>query len=148
MIKLTKDVKPVAVALDSIVDYDLNSFQLKIREDFSLSSILSSQSKDTSIPKLASFAVSLAENTRIETASAPLRDFIGQIADFFNRKDRADHLFEPEQLLAANDELKLSLLKASLLYDLKLSAIDKDAVNKLGQTNFVKVLAEVRAELE
>jgi len=42
MIKLTKDVKPVAVALDSIVDYDLNSFQLKIREDFSLSSILSS----------------------------------------------------------------------------------------------------------
>jgi len=50
--------------------------------------------------------------------------------------------------LAANDELKLSLLKASLLYDLKLSAIDKDAVNKLGQTNFVKVLAEVRAELE
>jgi len=57
-------------------------------------------------------------------------------------------LFEPEQLLAANDELKLSLLKSSLLYDLKLSAIDKDAVNKLGQINFVKVVAEVRAELE
>lgn len=39
----TKDVKPVGIALDSIVDYDLNTFQLKIKDDFSLDSILSTQ---------------------------------------------------------------------------------------------------------
>jgi len=43
------------------------------------------------------------------------------MADFFDRKDRADHLFEPEQLMAANDELKLSLLKMSLIHDVKLT---------------------------
>ena len=40
MIRLTKNVKPVGVALDSIVDYDLNTFQLRIKDDFSLDSIL------------------------------------------------------------------------------------------------------------
>jgi hypothetical protein len=38
--------------------------------------------------------------------------------------------------MAANDELKLSLLKVSLLHDLKLSAVDKEKVTKLGRTNF------------
>jgi hypothetical protein len=42
MIGLTKEVKPIGIALDSIVDYDLNTFQLKIRDDFSLDSILTS----------------------------------------------------------------------------------------------------------
>jgi len=36
LLKLTKDVKSIGIALDSIVDYDLNSFKLKIRDDFSL----------------------------------------------------------------------------------------------------------------
>jgi hypothetical protein len=40
MIRLTKNLKPIGVALDSIVDYDLNTFQLKIKDDFSLESIL------------------------------------------------------------------------------------------------------------
>lgn len=69
------------------------------------------------------------------------------MADFFDRKDRADHLFELEQLMAANDELKLSLLKLSLIHDVKLSGLDKEKVSKLGQTNFKNVIDEVRAEL-
>ena len=40
MIRLKKNVKPVGVALDSIVDYDLNTFKLRIKDDFSLDSIL------------------------------------------------------------------------------------------------------------
>ncbi len=69
------------------------------------------------------------------------------MADFFERKDRADHLFEPEQLIAANDELKLSLLKLSLIHDVKLSSVDKEKVGKLGQVDFKKVINEVRSEL-
>ena len=55
-----------------------------------------------------------------------------QMADFFDKKDRADHLFEPEQLLAANDELKLSLLKLSLIHDVMLNSVDREKVIKLG----------------
>lgn len=61
---------------------------------------------------------------------------MSQMADFFDRKDRADHFFEPEQLMAANDELKLSLLKLSLIHDVKLTSVDKEKVSKLGQFDF------------
>lgn len=53
LIKLTKNVKPVGIALDSIVDYDLNTFQLKIKDDFSLDSILQTQPPSSAIAKLA-----------------------------------------------------------------------------------------------
>jgi hypothetical protein len=49
--------------------------------------------------------------------------------------------------MAANDELKLSLLKLSLIHDVKLSSIDKEKVEKLSQMNFKSVIDEVRAEL-
>jgi hypothetical protein len=49
--------------------------------------------------------------------------------------------------MAANDELKLSLLKLSLLHDVKLSAIDKEKISKLSQMSFKSVIDEVRAEL-
>ena len=45
-------------------------------------------------------------------------------------------MFEPEQLMAANDELKLSLLKLSLIHDVKLTSVDKEKVSKLGQFDF------------
>ena len=127
LLKLTKDVKPIGIALDSIVDYDLNSFRLKIRENFSLDTILATNktTNDSNVAKLAAFAAELAEYINLGSSSVLLTEFAEQLAEFFSRKDRADRLFEPEQLLAANDELKLSLLKASLIFDLKLSAIDK-----------------------
>ena len=127
LLKLTKDVKPIGIALDSIVDYDLNSFRLKIRENFSLDTILATNktTNDSNVAKLAAFAAELAEYINLGSSSVLLTEFVEQLAEFFSRKDRADRLFEPEQLLAANDELKLSLLKASLIFDLKLSAIDK-----------------------
>lgn len=63
MIRLTKNVKPIGLALDSIVDYDLNSFQLKIKDDFSLESVLGQrQQKHDSFVKLAQFAGNLAQS--------------------------------------------------------------------------------------
>lgn len=44
--------------------------------------------------KLAQIAVNLAENNT--NFSTQLKDLMKQFADFFERKDRADHLFEPE----------------------------------------------------
>ena len=37
---LTPKVKPVAVAMESIIDYDLQQFKLKMRDDFNLVSLL------------------------------------------------------------------------------------------------------------
>jgi len=50
-------------------------------------------------------------------------------------------------LIAANDELKLSLMKLSLMHDVKLSEIDMEKVQKLGQMNFKNVINEVKSEL-
>ena len=36
LLKMSHGVKSVAVAIDSIVDYDLQSFKLKLKESFSL----------------------------------------------------------------------------------------------------------------
>lgn len=44
--------------------------------------------------KLAQIAVNLAENNT--NFSTQLKDLMKQFADFFERKDRVDHLFEPE----------------------------------------------------
>jgi hypothetical protein len=41
-------------------------------------------------------------------------------------KDQTDHLHESEQLVAANDELKLSVMKMNMIYDIKLSEIEKE----------------------
>ena len=63
LLGLTKDIKPIGIALDSIIDYDLNSFSLKIKEDFSLDTFLTAKKdNDKNLAKLATFAVSLAEN--------------------------------------------------------------------------------------
>ena len=64
LLKLTKDVKSIGIALDSIVDYDLNSFKLKIRDDFSLDQIISTNkaSANSNVAKLAAFAVKIMED--------------------------------------------------------------------------------------
>lgn len=36
LLSLSKEVQPIAIALDSIVDYDLNTFKLNVRDDFSI----------------------------------------------------------------------------------------------------------------
>ena len=58
--------------------------------------------------------------------------FVTQMAKFFEEKDRSDHLHETDQLIAANDELKLSLLRLSMIYDIKLSEVEKEILNSLG----------------
>jgi hypothetical protein len=37
---LTPSVKPVAIAMDSIIEYDLQKFKLKLRENFDLNELL------------------------------------------------------------------------------------------------------------
>jgi hypothetical protein len=43
LMSLSHNVKPVAVPLDKIVNYDLQTFKLKIRDDFDLNSLLGSK---------------------------------------------------------------------------------------------------------
>ena len=34
LLSLSSDLRPVTIPIDSVVDYDLQSFQLKIKDDF------------------------------------------------------------------------------------------------------------------
>jgi hypothetical protein len=43
LMSLSRNVKPVAVPLEKIVDYDLQTFKLKIRDDFEINSLLGSK---------------------------------------------------------------------------------------------------------
>lgn len=43
------------------------------------------------------------------------------MSEFFRLKSRLDYLHEPDQMTAANDELKLALIKLQMLHDAKLS---------------------------
>ena len=43
LMSLGHNVKPVAVPLEKIVDYDLQTFKLKIRNDFEINSLLGSK---------------------------------------------------------------------------------------------------------
>lgn len=43
LMSLANNVKPVAIPLDKIIDYDLQTFKLKIRDDFEINSLLDSK---------------------------------------------------------------------------------------------------------
>jgi len=40
LLSLSSDLRPVTIPIDSVVDYDLQTFHLKIKEDFNINSLL------------------------------------------------------------------------------------------------------------
>lgn len=56
MLALSNGVKPVCVAVDSVVQYDLQNFQMKMRDDFDLNSLLGRDSNEAHPKAYTDFA--------------------------------------------------------------------------------------------
>jgi hypothetical protein len=84
-----------------------------MRTDFNLNSLLgiTEDKADHSYFKFAQFAGSLTKNLKEGKISGNLDQFFDQMSEFFRLKSRLDYLHEPDQMTAANDELKLALIK-------------------------------------
>ena len=54
--------------------------------------------------------------------------FVDELVAFYQLKSRADLVHEPAQLLNANDELKVALMKLKMRHDLHLTAFEKEQV--------------------
>lgn len=151
MLSLSTGVKPVTVAVEQVVDYDLQNFQLKMKEDFDLNSLLgrdSNEKHNTSYVQYANFCGALTRNMNVDQISGNFDQFISDLAEFFTLKQRLDYLHEPDQLLAANDELKLSLIKLLMLHDGTLSPFEQAQVQKAaGKNSFKKIVTSLRNDI-
>ena len=86
MMSLSKtSVRPVPVALDKIVDYDLHNFKLKLREDFSLDKLLGLEplTKKDMTQNMVKFCYNLTKNINHEQISGHLDKFVDQLVTYF-----------------------------------------------------------------
>ena len=123
-------VRPVPVAIDKIVDYDLHNYKLELKEDFSLEKLLNLKPASTKdmTQNMVKFCYNLTKNVDQEQISGNFDQFIDELVAFFQLKQRMDVLHEPEQLLVASDELKIALIKLKMSHGANLSKIEKQRV--------------------
>jgi len=116
--KGTSVLKSVGLPVQRVVNVDLAEFKLQLRSDFSLGDFLdtcglgvSSDSVDTSL--LSGFSRRLTERAaaNYRSTSASFEEFLLQLLTLMQRREKLDTVFEPEQVMAAIDELKLQMLK-------------------------------------
>lgn len=131
---------PVAVPITSVVHYDLENYKLELNETFNIENIIGKANNSKSlftelnISKLADVASNLTkanlEQLVSERSTGEFEKFMTQFISLLECKRRVDILHEPEQLMAAYDELKFHLLKLDLMYNAVLKKIDIDLVKK------------------
>lgn len=131
---------PVAVPITSVVHYDLENYKLELNETFNIENIIGKANNSKSpftelnISKLADVASNLTkanlEQLVTERSTGEFEKFMTQFISLLECKRRVDILHEPEQLMAAYDELKFHLLKLDLMYNAVLKKIDIDLVKK------------------
>lgn len=151
MMQLTKNkMRPVPVAIEKIVDFDLQNFKLKMKPEFKLDELLGVDfygEKDSQL-QMIQFCHKLTNNVDVDRISGNLDFFIDQLVKYFQMKARMDLLHEPEQMLAALDEIKICLLQVQLQHDTILDSIDKYKVEQSlnGQT-FSELIDALKKDL-
>ena len=131
---------PVAVPITSVVSYDLENYKLELNENFNIKDIINKANNgklpftQINIKKLAHLAANLTkanlEQLLAERSTGEFEKFMTQFISLLECKRRVDILHEPEQLMAAYDELKFHLLKLDLMYNALLKQFDIDLVKK------------------
>jgi hypothetical protein len=131
---------PVAVPITSVVHYDLENYKLELNETFNIENIIGKANNSKSsftelnISKLADVVAKLTkanlEQLVTERSTGEFEKFMTQFISLLECKRRVDILHEPEQLMAAYDELKFHLLKLDLMYNAVLKKCDIDLVKK------------------
>ena len=131
---------PVAVPITSVVTYDLENYKLELNENFNIKDIINKANNgklpftQINIKKLAHLAANLTkanlEQLLAERSTGEFEKFMTQFISLLECKRRVDILHEPEQLMAAYDELKFHLLKLDLMYNALLKQFDIDLVKK------------------
>lgn len=119
-------VKCVPVAIDKVVNYDLQSFKLTLKDDFSLESLLKINKKRDPHKSLVSFSYSLTDGVTSYTGN--FDRFVDLLVDYFQHKARVDVMHEPEQLQEGFDQMKLALIKLQLQHDHNLSDLERERV--------------------
>lgn len=132
LMSLTKNkVRCLPIALDSIVSYDLQNFKLQLRDDFSFESLLRSPNatKDW-LQGFTTFSFNLTQNTDGSKLTGNMDAFVDALVAFYQLKSRADLVHEPAQVINANDELKVELMRLKMKHDLQLTNFEKEQVKQ------------------
>ena len=126
--------------ITSVVTYDLENYKLELNENFNIKDIINKANNgklpftQINIKKLAHLAANLTkanlEQLLAERSTGEFEKFMTQFISLLECKRRVDILHEPEQLMAAYDELKFHLLKLDLMYNALLKQFDIDLVKK------------------
>lgn len=126
--------------ITSVVTYDLENYKLELNENFNIENIIRRandgklQFTKLNMTKLADLAANLTkanlEQLVAERSTGEFEKFMTQFISLLECKRRVDILHEPEQLMAAYDELKFHLLKLDLMYNALLKKFDIDLVQK------------------
>ena len=103
------------------MDYDLANYQISLKEDFNLMDFLKESTGSFSSPPLnidnvGLIAQNLMQKMEDSGQSASLEEFLQQAIFLLQSKNKLDALYESEQLMSSYDELKLQLLKLSMIH--------------------------------
>ena len=132
LFSLTKNnVRCLPIAMESIVSYDLQNFQLQLRSDFSFDSLLKNPTaKKDWLQGFTTFAFNLTQSTDGSKLSGNMDAFVDALVQFYQLKTRADLVHEPAQAINANDELKVALMRLKMMHDLQLTGFEKEQVKQ------------------
>lgn len=145
-LRLNSEVTPVTVAIAQIVDYDLQSFKLKMKNSFSLTSLIPGKQNNEAYTAFARFASQLTRNMDQSQISGNCDLFLEQLAECFRLHSRLETQHETEMLIAANDALKIALIKLQMIHNAKLSKSEQMLVRAASGSSFDKLIADMRAE--
>jgi hypothetical protein len=122
---------------------------MEVRNDFSINSLLGDvdyRQDDLPYLNFAKFVNKITHRFSDNELSGNLDVLLQEVAEFFKLKERLDFVHEPEELISANNELKLQVLRMSLLHDNNLSSADKSFLDQSveGNRNFTDLLTDLK----
>lgn len=117
-----------------------------MKDSFSLQSLIGTQKNNAAYTKFAQFASLLTRNMNQTTVSGNCDIFLEQLAECFRLHSRLETQHETDILIAANDALKIALIKLQMIHNRKLSKAEQIMVHKATGTSFQQLINEMRAE--
>lgn len=141
------NVRHVPISMDKIVDFDLKNFKLAVKDDFDFEQLMGSQARNSDLDMIK-FCANLTRDIDPNQISGNLDFFIDELVKYHQMKSRLEVLHEPEQLLAALDELKICLMQIQLHHDTMLNKLDKLKVSKaMDERKFSQMIKAIKEDL-
>lgn len=158
LLEKTSGAKLSALAVDDVVQYDIEGLKMELNPSFSFSALLEQQVPASNLPTanfsaLSDFgsrfvpqAMTFIEGLTSEQDARKLDTLIQRLYQVIQTKQQNELRFEQSQRAAGYDEIRFQLMKLSLLFD-TLDAKSRDFVDGNAGGSFKELLQQTLASI-